>query len=78
MSDMANGNGRSISPNTGITIGLMVLILTVSGTAIFKAGQVLTEIDYLKAYISEVRLDVGEMKRVLQRIDRQPSTAGGK
>ena len=71
-------NGRSISSNTGMTIGLVVLIISISGTAIFKAGQVLTEIDYLKAYISEVRMDVAEMKRVLQRLDRQPSTAGSK
>jgi hypothetical protein len=82
---MSETNGRAISPATPITIGLVVLVLTVSGGAIFKAGQVLTELDYfktgmfdVKTDIKELRADVAEMKRVLYRLDRQPSTAGGK
>jgi hypothetical protein len=75
---VAEPNGRTISPNTGVTIGMAVLVLGVSSTAIFKAGQVLTEIDYLKTYIAELRTDVADMKRTLYRIERQPSAASGK
>jgi hypothetical protein len=60
-----------IDKNTPITLGLVILVLGVSFTAIFKAGQVLTEIDYLKAGIIEIKADVADMKRTVNSIDRQ-------
>lgn len=52
----------TIGKNTPITLGLVMLVLSVSATAIFKAGQVLTEFDYLKSSIVDVRVDLGELK----------------
>lgn len=72
MSEAAAGRPQApINNNTPVTIGLVVLILTVSAGAIFKAGQVLTEIDYLKVGIVEMRSDLSEVKRAVQRIDRK-------
>jgi len=59
-----------ISKSTPVTIGLVILVLTVSAGAIFKAGQVLTEFDYVKAGLSDIRADVLEIKRTIQRVDR--------
>lgn len=59
-----------ISKNTPVTIGLVILVLTVSAGAIFKAGQVLTEFDYVKAGLIEIRSDVLDIKRAIQRVDR--------
>lgn len=72
MRDAAGGNGRQLNANTPITIGLVVTILTVSGGAIFKAAQVLTEFDYVKASLLELKTGISEMKRTLQSIERKP------
>lgn len=70
MSDAVTGPQAPLNKNTPITIGLVILIFGVSAGAIFKAGQVLTEIDYLKIGIGEMRGDLSDVKRTLQRIDR--------
>lgn len=64
-----------INKETPVTIGLVILVVGVSFGAIFKAGQVLTEMDYIKVGIADLRSEVAEMKRVLYRIDRQPRDA---
>ena len=64
----------SIGKNTPITLGLVLLVVSVSSAAIFKAGQVLTEFDYLKTSIVDVRSDIGELKRTIQRLDRNTKT----
>ncbi len=65
---MANEGGtagnRQINANTGVTIGLVITIFAVSGTAIFKAGEVLSDLSYIKA-------DLAEMKQIIRRLDRQ-------
>ena len=65
---MANEGGtagnRQINANTGVTIGLVLTIFAVSGTAIFKAGQVLTDLDYIKS-------DLAEMKQIIRSLNRQ-------
>lgn len=60
-----------ISKSTPVTIGLVALVLSVSAGAIFKAGQVLTEFDYVKAGLIEMRSDLVDMKRVINQIDRR-------
>lgn len=74
---MSDDTSLLIGKNTPITLGLVILVLSVSATAIFKAGQVLTEFDYLKTSISDVRLDIGELKRTIQRLDRNTKAEGG-
>lgn len=64
-------NDDQITANTGVTLGLVIAILTVSGGAIWKAAQVLTEFDYVKAGLVELRSDVSDIKRIIQRIDRE-------
>lgn len=79
---MANEGGtagnRQINANTGVTIGLVVAIFTLSGAAVYKAGEVITDLGYVKRDMSETRLDVAEMKRIIQRLDRQQGAATGK
>lgn len=70
MTDATATPQSPINKNTPITLGLVILVLTVSAGAIFKAGQVLTEIDYLKVGISEMRGDISDVKRTIQRIER--------
>lgn len=65
-----------ITKDTRITIGLAVLVVGVSATAIFKAAQVLTEFDYMKASIVEIKTDVADMKRTVNSLDRQQRNAG--
>jgi hypothetical protein len=60
-----------IDKNTPITLGLVILVVGVSATAIFKAAQVLTEFDYMKASIVEIKTDVADMKRAVNSLDRQ-------
>lgn len=76
---MANEGGtagnRQINANTGVTIGLVVVILGVTVTAVYKASELITDMGYVKAYITELRVDVAEMKRIIQRIDRQQGSA---
>jgi hypothetical protein len=69
---------RQINANTSVTIGLVVVILGVAGTAIYKAGEVITDLSYVKVYVSELRGDVAEVKRIIQRIDRQQSNGHGR
>lgn len=66
----------AIDKNTPITLGLVILVLGVSATAIFKAGQVLTELDYMKAGIVEIKADMAEVKRTVNNLDRQQRNAG--
>lgn len=78
---MANGDSagsRQINANTGVTIGLVVVILGVSSTAIYKAGEVITDIGYLKSNVSELRVETADIKRIIQRLDRQQGAATGK
>ena len=42
---------KAITTNTTITIGSAVAIVMVIGGFIFKAGQTLTEFDYVKARV---------------------------
>lgn len=58
-----------ISKNTPITFGLVILVVGVSAGAIFKAGQVLTEFDYVKAGLIEIRSDILEIKRSISRVE---------
>lgn len=82
MSDTSgNGNSagnRQINANTGVTIGLVLAVVTASAAAIYKAGEVITDLGYVKLNVSEVRADVAEMKRIIQRLDRQQGSAIGK
>lgn len=63
-------NNDQITANTRVTIGLVFTILAVSGGAIWKAAQVLTEFEYVKSGLVELRTDVSDIKRIIQRIDR--------
>lgn len=72
-----------IDKNTPITLGLVILVLGVSATAIFKAGQVLTEFDYVKTSTVETKTsivriegDIAELKRGLNDLNRQQRNAG--
>lgn len=60
-----------LSKNTPITLGLVALVISVSAGAIFKAGQVLTEFDYVKAGLVDIRSDVSDIKRTIQAINRR-------
>ncbi len=75
---MANGEGnsagnRQINANTGVTVGLALAVFCATGTAIYKAGEVITDLGYLKAYVADLRVEVAETKRIVQRLDRQQS-----
>lgn len=65
-----------ITKNTPVTIGLVFLVVSVSAGAIFKAGQVLTEFEYLKSGFTEIRTDLIDIKRAVQRIDTQKRGEG--
>lgn len=67
---------QPISKNTPITIGLVILVLSASAGAIFKAGQVLTEFDYVKAGLVDIRADVSSIKSTIQRMDRNQRGEG--
>lgn len=60
-----------LNKNTPITLGLVFLVLSVSAGAIFKAGQVLTEFDYVKAGLTDMRSDIVDIKRVINNLDRR-------
>lgn len=66
---------RQINANTGVTIGLVVTVFCAAGAAIYKASEVITDLSYVKRDMSETRLDVAEMKRIIQRLDRQQGAA---
>jgi len=67
-----------LNANTSVTMGLVVVIIGVAGTAIYKAGEVITDLSYVKGYVAELRTDVSEVKRIIQRIDRQQSNGAGR
>ncbi len=74
MADNGNSAGnRQINANTGVTIGLVIAILGVTVTAVYKASEVITDMGYIKLYVSELRTEVADMKRIIQRLDRQQS-----
>ncbi len=81
---MANGeNGasagsRQINANTGVTIGLVVVILGVTVTAVYKASEVITDMSYLKLYVLDLRTEMADVKRIIQRIDRQQTPGANK
>lgn len=82
---MANGDNagstagnRQINANTGVTIGLALAVFCATGTAIYKAGEVITDIGYLKSNVSELRTETADIKRIIQRLDRQQGSATGK
>ena len=70
-----SAGNRQINANTGVTIGLVVTILAVSSAAIYKAGEVITDLGYVKRDISELRSNTAEMKRIIERIDRKQNGA---
>ena len=77
----SNGNtagNRQINANTGVTIGLVVVVLGVTVTAVWKASEVVTDMSHLKLYVLDLRSEVAEMKRIIQRIDSKQSGAAGK
>lgn len=82
MSKSNNGGNiagnRQINANTGVTIGLALAVFCATGTAIYKAGEVITDLAYLKSYVTELRSDVADMKRIIQRIDRQQTNGSWK
>ena len=75
---MANGenNGntagnRQINANTGVTVGLALAVFVATGTAIYKAGEVVTNIDNLKSKVTDLSIEIIDVRRTLQRIERQ-------
>jgi len=82
MGETGNGGSgagnRQINANTGVTIGLVVAICAVTATAVYKAGEVITDLGYVKTYVAELRTDISEMKRIIQRMDRQQSPPANK
>ena len=75
---MLNGNGegntagnRQINANTGVTIGLALAVFIATGTAIYKAGEVVTNIDNLKSKVADLSVEIIDVRRTLQRIERQ-------
>ncbi len=69
---------RQINANTGVTVGLALAVFAATGTAIYKAGEVITDLGYLKTYVSELRTEVAETKRIVQRLERQQGAATNK
>ncbi len=78
LNEGGTAGNRQINANTGVTIGLVVVILGVTVTAVYKASELITDMGYVKAYVSELRTEVSEVKRELQRLNRQQSSASGK
>ncbi len=66
---MPNRGTAPISQQTPMTIGLVILVLGVSFGAIFKAGQVLSELDYVKAAVSEIRSELRDIKYLVRQSD---------
>ena len=82
---MANGenNGntagnRAINANTTVTIGLVVAVSVATGSAIWKASEVVSDLGYVKLYMFELRSEVAEMKRIINRMDRQQGPGADK
>lgn len=74
---MANGNNegttagnRQINANTGVTIGLVLAIFGVTGAAFYKAGEVISDLGYVKRDLGVLTSDVTEVKRLLQSMNR--------
>lgn len=82
---MANGenNGssagnRQINANTGVTVGLVLSVFAASGGAFYKAGEVMADLGHLKSYVMDLRTELADVKRTLQRIERQNGGAVAK
>lgn len=80
---MPNSNGntagnRQINANTGVTIGLALAVFCATGTALYKAGEVATNIDNLKSKMIDLSSEITDVRRTLQRIERQNNTAVAK
>lgn len=84
-----NGGNRAgnfqLNANTGVSMLLVAAILGVTITAVYKATEVITDMGYIKRDLGTLMLsnaaqaaDVAEMKRIIQRLDRQQSSAGSK
>lgn len=73
MNEGGTAGNRQINANTGVTIGLVIAILGVTVTAVYKASEVITDMGYVKLYVSELRTEIADMKRIVQRLDRQQS-----
>ena len=63
---------RQINANTTVTIGLVVAVTIATVSAVWKASEVVSDLGYVKLYISELRSEVAEIKRAVGRLDRQP------
>ena len=74
----ASASNRQINANTGVTIGLVVVILGVTITAVYKASEVITDMSYLKLYVLDLRTEMADVKRIIQRIDRQQTPGANK
>ena len=83
---MANGNGnegttagnRQINANTGVTIGLVLAVVIATSAAIYKAGEVITDLGYVKTYVAELRVELAEVKRVLYLLNRNQGAGTAK
>jgi hypothetical protein len=74
MSPHTNPNPNNIiTKQTPVTLGMLFLIIGISGGAIFKAGQVLTEFEVVKVQMGEMRQELREIKSFLVRGNRVPS-----
>lgn len=82
MSEIGNNGtsagNRQINANTGVTVGLALLVFGATSAAVYKAGEVITDLGYLRSYVAELRIDVAEMKRIIQRIDSHQGNGAGK
>lgn len=82
MADEESGGNRAgnlqLNANTGVTMGLALAVFCATGTAIYKAGEVITDLGYLKTYVADLRVEVAETKRIVQRLDRQQGAATNK
>lgn len=64
---MADGNragNLQLNANSTVTLGLVVAVLGATITAVYKASELITDMSYIKA-------DIADMKRIIQRLDRQ-------
>ncbi len=82
---MNNGEGGGnragnfqLNANSTVTLGLVFVVLGVAGGAIYKAGEVITDIGYVKRDLASQGSDVAEIKRIIQRLDRQQGAATNK
>ena len=56
---------KDITPSTGVSIVLVVMIIGSVAAGMFKAGQVLSEFEGLKGQVSEIKDTVRQIQRQL-------------